>query len=101
MHTFPRALGTLEVGSEPMQRTLKILIHTYRYVLSPFFGNHCRFYPSCSMYALEALECHGTLKGSWYGLCRILRCHPWHPGGYDPVPSGDGRCLSSSPEESG
>lgn len=69
-----------------MQKLLTLLIRGYRYLISPWLGNHCRFYPSCSHYALDAIEHHGALKGSWLAVARLLRCHPWHPGGYDPVP---------------
>ena len=69
-----------------MQRLLTLLIRAYQYLLSPFIGQHCRFYPSCSNYTLEAIQTHGALYGSWLGLRRLLRCHPWHPGGLDPVP---------------
>lgn len=69
-----------------MQKLLTLLIRGYRYLISPLLGNHCRFYPSCSHYALDAVEHHGALKGSWLALARLARCHPWHPGGYDPVP---------------
>ncbi|MCB1718787.1 MAG: membrane protein insertion efficiency factor YidD [Candidatus Competibacteraceae bacterium] len=58
----------------------------YRWFIRPVLGNHCRFYPSCSQYALEAIDKHGSAKGSWLALRRILRCHPWHAGGVDPVP---------------
>jgi putative membrane protein insertion efficiency factor len=67
-------------------RVLIALIAGYRYFLSPLLGRSCRFFPSCSEYAAEALERHGTLRGSWLAARRIARCHPWHPGGYDPVP---------------
>lgn len=69
-----------------MQKILINLIRGYRYLLSPLLGNHCRFYPSCSRYAIEALEIHGPLKGLRLGGGRLLRCHPWHHGGHDPVP---------------
>lgn len=69
-----------------MRTLLKSLVHAYRWLISPLLGPSCRFYPSCSAYALEALERFGALKGSWLSIRRIGRCHPWHPGGYDPVP---------------
>jgi putative membrane protein insertion efficiency factor len=69
-----------------MRRLLIAVIRAYQYVLSPWWGRQCRFAPSCSHYAIEALERHGAIGGSWLALKRILRCHPWNPGGYDPVP---------------
>jgi putative membrane protein insertion efficiency factor len=62
------------------------LIRGYQYFLSPLVGNQCRFTPTCSQYAREAIEIHGAMKGTWYAVRRVLRCHPWHPGGHDPVP---------------
>ena len=62
------------------------LIRGYQYLLRPILGANCRFAPSCSEYAREAVEKYGALKGSWLAVRRILRCHPYHPGGYDPVP---------------
>ena len=62
------------------------LIKLYRLLLSPWLGNSCRFHPSCSHYAEQAIAQHGALRGSWLGLKRLGRCHPWHPGGLDPVP---------------
>ncbi len=62
------------------------LINLYRYAISPMLGRNCRFVPSCSEYAVEALERHGAGKGLWLAVRRLGRCHPWHPGGYDPVP---------------
>ena len=72
-----------------MRSFLILLIRSYQWLLSPLLGNHCRFYPSCSQYAVEAIERHGALQGCWLALKRILRCHPWHPGGIDPVPEPD------------
>jgi len=65
---------------------LILLIYVYRYTLSPLFGNQCRFYPTCSHYAEEAIKQHGACTGTILAAKRILRCHPWHEGGYDPVP---------------
>ena len=69
-----------------MKHVLLALIRAYQYLFRPLLGSNCRFYPSCSDYAREAVAKHGALKGSWLALRRILRCHPYHPGGYDPVP---------------
>jgi uncharacterized protein len=62
------------------------LIDAYRYLLSPWIGQHCRFDPTCSRYAREAIILHGPLRGPWLAMLRLLKCHPWHPGGCDPVP---------------
>ena len=64
-----------------MKRLLIGLLHLYQYLISPLLGPRCRFHPSCSHYAIEALQRHGTLRGSWLTLRRLLRCQPWHPGG--------------------
>jgi putative membrane protein insertion efficiency factor len=69
-----------------MRAILIALIRAYQLFISPLLGNHCRFYPSCSQYAREAIEHHGALRGGWLAIRRLLRCHPWHPGGVDPVP---------------
>ncbi len=69
-----------------MRRLLLGLIAAYRYLLSPYLGAHCRFHPTCSAYAQEAISRHGAWRGGWMALRRIARCHPWHAGGYDPVP---------------
>ena len=69
-----------------MNRLAIRLIHAYRYLASPWVGNQCRFYPSCSHYAEEALKTHGFLKGGYLSARRLIKCHPWHPGGMDPVP---------------
>ncbi len=62
------------------------LITLYQHILSPILGTHCRFYPSCSNYMKEAIAAHGVLKGIYLGGRRLSRCHPWHEGGFDPVP---------------
>ena len=69
-----------------MKLLLLALIRIYKYVISPFLGRRCRFFPSCSEYAAEAVGKYGALKGAYLGLKRISRCHPWNPGGFDPVP---------------
>jgi putative membrane protein insertion efficiency factor len=70
-------------------RALQLLVHAYRMTLSPLLGPSCRFEPSCSAYALEALERHGARRGAWLSVRRLLRCHPFHAAGYDPVPRGE------------
>ena len=69
-----------------MKYVLIGLLKVWRLTISPIYGNVCRYYPSCSAYALRAVEFHGAVKGSWLTVRRLLRCHPWSPGGYDPVP---------------
>ena len=69
-----------------MKALLIRIVRLYQLTLSPLIGNNCRFYPSCSHYAVEAIETHGSGRGSFLALRRILRCHPWHEGGVDPVP---------------
>lgn len=83
MPTARRRAGAILAA---MKWLLLRLIGAYQLLLSPFFGRQCRFYPTCSAYAGEAIEVHGPLKGSWLAVLRILRCGPWHPGGPDPVP---------------
>ena len=63
-----------------------MLLRIYKAVLSPFLGQNCRFQPGCANYAMEAVERHGVIRGAWMAIKRIGRCHPWHDGGYDPVP---------------
>jgi uncharacterized protein len=69
-----------------MRVVTEILIRLYQWTVSPLLGPTCRFEPSCSQYALEAIRRFGFVRGCWLAARRIGRCHPWHPGGYDPVP---------------
>ena len=85
--------------TNPLAWPLIAAIEAYRWVVSPFLGPRCRFAPSCSAYAVEALRVHGPVRGSWLAVRRVARCHPWHPGGIDPVPPTrvrrSGRRMSS------
>jgi putative membrane protein insertion efficiency factor len=69
-----------------MSRLLVWILRAYQLVLSPMLGQNCRFYPSCSSYAIEALQVHGAARGSALAARRVCRCHPWNDGGFDPVP---------------
>ena len=69
-----------------MKHLLIALLRAYKFAISPMFGQTCRYYPSCSSYAMEAIRVHGSLKGSWLAIRRLARCHPWTPGGVDHVP---------------
>ena len=73
-----------------MRRLLTGIIKGYKLAISPFLGQNCRFHPGCANYAIEAIETHGSLRGLWLALCRVLKCHPLHPGGFDPVPGASG-----------
>ena len=76
-------------ASRVLARPLIWLVQFYRYAISPWLGGNCRFQPTCSDYAIQALEHHGVLRGSWLAAKRISRCHPWGGSGYDPVPGVD------------
>jgi|SRR5690554_1563104 len=69
-----------------MRKLLLFPIRFYQYAISPLMASHCRHYPTCSQYAVEAISHHGSLKGLYLSVKRLLRCHPWAEGGYDPVP---------------
>lgn len=69
-----------------MRKLITLPIMFYRWTISPVLGPHCRFHPTCSAYAVEAIERYGVMRGGWLALRRIGRCHPWHAGGPDPVP---------------
>ena len=70
----------------PAAHILALPVRAYRLILSPWVGHNCRYYPTCSAYALEALRVHGAIRGGWLTLRRIARCHPWGGSGLDPVP---------------
>lgn len=75
-------------------QVLLLVIRAYQLLISPLLGPSCRFHPSCSRYTAECLKLHGPLRGSYLGARRILRCHPFHPGGYDPPPPRRGNAAS-------
>lgn len=80
---------------------LVLLVRLYQWTLRPFIGAHCRFEPSCSHYAIEALRAHGAAGGVGLAMRRVLRCNPWTPGGYDPVPPSRGACGCDDPINGG
>ena len=82
-----------------MRHLAAALIRLYQWTVSPLLGPACRFHPSCSQYALEALLRFGVLRGSVLAAKRLARCHPWHPGGFDPVPAGDAARPTAHPHE--
>ena len=69
-----------------MKYPLIWLLKAYRFAISPLYGQVCRYHPTCSAYALQAVETHGAIRGTYLAARRVLRCHPWSAGGYDPVP---------------
>jgi hypothetical protein len=83
-----------------MRKLVHLMLRGYQLLISPLLGNHCRFYPSCSQYAIEAVDRHGVLRGSGLALRRLSRCHPWHPGGFDPVPERPVACACHPPASS-
>jgi len=82
-----------------MRKLLLIFIRGYQWLIRPLLAPSCRFYPSCSCYAHEAISQHGAFKGLRLSISRLSRCHPWHPGGYDPVPTINGAYLSCKQHE--
>jgi len=83
-----------------VSRLLVLLLRAYRYALSPWLGNQCRFAPTCSHYAIEAIERLGAVRGSALAIGRVLRCHPWSRGGWDPVPGSRGGADGAGHEHS-
>ncbi len=79
-----------------MKMVLLILLRAYKLGISPFLGQNCRFYPSCSDYAAEAVREHGAVKGAALATRRLCKCHPWHPGGVDPVPKKSSETSSTT-----
>jgi putative membrane protein insertion efficiency factor len=79
-----------------VRKPILLLIRYYQRAVSPALGARCRFQPTCSQYAYEAVEVHGAARGSWLTARRLLRCHPGHPGGYDPVPPRHDQDVSTS-----
>ena len=77
-----------------MRTVLITFIKAYQLVISPYLPPSCRYTPSCSCYAQQALRSHGTIKGMWLAIKRVCRCHPWHQGGYDPVPEKHDACCN-------
>jgi len=82
-----------------LKAILLLLLRGYKRWLSPLLGTRCRFHPSCSAYAMEAIEVHGSARGSWLAIRRVARCHPLHPGGHDPVPPVDPAPDQRAPHE--
>jgi putative membrane protein insertion efficiency factor len=84
------------VKHDPVRALLIVLLRGYRLLISPLYGQVCRYHPSCSAYALDAVREHGSIRGSWLTLRRLGRCHPWAAGGYDPVPCRSSRASAGS-----
>lgn len=81
-----KSFRSLDTGERKMRQVVTTALRGYRYLISPLLGPTCRFYPTCSSYAIEAIERHGITRGIWLTLRRLIRCNPWHPGGVDMVP---------------
>jgi len=89
----------MNIGSAPAARAAIVLIEAYRHMISPLRLPSCRFMPTCSQYAVDALTEYGLFRGGWLALCRLVRCGPWHGGGWDPIPQRvPGCCDGSHPE---
>ena len=97
MDKTAEASRAASLNGRPIARALILLIDCYRFLLSPLLGRHCRFHPTCSSYAREAIVLHGALRGSWLALARLARCHPWAAGGIDEVPAHAARMNKQEP----
>lgn len=84
-----------------MRQVLIWLLRGYRFAISPLYGQVCRYHPTCSAYALQAVETHGALRGGWLAVRRVGRCHPWAAGGLDPVPPSTPRSSKATTPKSG
>jgi putative membrane protein insertion efficiency factor len=84
-------VGLVRDAAQVPAMVLIVVFRAWQLLVSPTYGDVCRFYPSCSAYGVEAVRSHGALRGGWLAVRRITRCHPWNPGGVDPVPPTGGR----------
>lgn len=83
--------------SSAFTTSARAMIRAYQLTISPMLGDRCRFFPSCSAYAMQALQDHGPLRGGWLSVRRLCKCHPWHPGGIDEVPAASRRVELAKP----
>lgn len=95
--TPPHDAPLTRPATGPVAHVLLALLAGYQRFVSPLLGPRCRFEPSCSSYAVQAVQGHGALRGSWLAVRRLMRCHPFHPGGYDPVPPPRGTAPAKPP----
>lgn len=96
-----RPAAATEGGQSAGAAMLLAVLRLYRRFISPLLGPRCRFYPSCSAYAMEAVQVHGALYGTWLAMRRLMRCHPFHPGGLDPVPPRRSAALAAGAADPG
>lgn len=94
--TLRKSTAILRIGMNITQSVLLLLLRSYKLLLSPWLGSNCRFTPSCSAYAMEAIQIHGAAAGCWLAVKRLLRCHPWGASGQDPVPINSRASFTTS-----